>query len=157
MAYKIIFKRSWEDRTTTWEPGCPLMLDAIQVSRNTTTGEAFLQTKFRNLSGQLIESFTATFKVRFETGGTQEVTLYPLDADIKPQCFMTPDAVKLDRGDVCDVTFEITRVKDADTIWTTSVGPTSIPVQAEFAAKKELMKERDCLLIKLKKSPKTHR
>lgn len=44
--YKIVFRAdetSSDHATLLWEPPCPAMLAAVQVSRNVQTSEAYLQ------------------------------------------------------------------------------------------------------------------
>ena len=38
MAYKVIVRRDLANGQATWEPGCPLVVSALQVSRDVETG-----------------------------------------------------------------------------------------------------------------------
>ena len=54
--YKVIFKavaQTEGGHALTWEPGCPALFTAVQVSRNTSTSAAFLQLKVRNVSSKV--------------------------------------------------------------------------------------------------------
>ena len=55
--YKVILRQSVDQDDNFWEPGCPLIVETLQVSRNTETGEAYLQVKIKNLSAQTIDVY----------------------------------------------------------------------------------------------------
>ena len=101
--FKVIYRIDSTDETPdiTWEEGCPLLLDALQISRNTDTGEAFLQSRFLNISGQKIDSFKVEFTVCYGDGSEEVLCLNPLDADVfsgmtysaKPAALSAGDAI----------------------------------------------------------------
>ena len=76
--YKIIFK----DEKCPWEAGCPVLITAVQVSRNTETSEAYLQVKVKNVSNQDVESIYATLDVKFSDETSETVSIESLDADV---------------------------------------------------------------------------
>ena len=82
--FKVVYRIDPTDDTPeiTWEEGCPLLLDALQIARNTDTGEAYVQTRFLNISGEKINSFKVTITVVYGDGSEENLCLNPLDADI---------------------------------------------------------------------------
>lgn len=101
--YKVVFRA---DRTEgsqnqiAWEPGCPLIFDAAQISRHIETGAAFLQAKIRNISEDTVASFKSEITCKFTDGSKQHFTVEPLDADIPPGRYHEIRPVELPRGDV---------------------------------------------------------
>lgn len=57
--FKVVFRSDNQGADTSpgWEPGCPLLVNAVQVSRNTDTGQCYLQLKLSNISGATVDSF----------------------------------------------------------------------------------------------------
>lgn len=102
--YKVVFRASSDnpdpERLTKWEPGCPLAFEAIQVSRNVGTGQAFLQGRLKNVSAKEVPSFKAVFTCTFSDGSTADFASHPLDADIPPWMDYTISPIELPRGDV---------------------------------------------------------
>ena len=101
--FKVVYRIDPTDDTPeiTWEEGCPLLLDALQIARNTDTGEAYIQTRFLNISGEKINSFKVTITVVYGDGSEENLCLNPLDADIfsgltysaKPAVLSAGDAI----------------------------------------------------------------
>ncbi len=102
--YKVVFRTEQEE--IPWEPGCPIMFTAIQVSRNVETSEAYLQAKVRNVSGEKVESFVIWIKPKFDNGTSNGMQVDFLDADIPAgqETVLTPS--KFPRGDIssCELT-----------------------------------------------------
>lgn len=108
--YKVILHEDIQDPNDTeitWEPDCPLVLEAIQVSRCVQTGEAYLQMKLRNVGNEEICSFRALATAVFENGKSEDVEIALLDADIKPGEHCRPTPVPLERGDVSKINGKI--------------------------------------------------
>lgn len=83
----------------TWEEGCPLLLDALQIARNTDTGEAYIQTRFLNISGEKINSFKVTITVVYGDDSEENLCLNPLDADIFSGMTFSAKPAVLSAGD----------------------------------------------------------
>lgn len=146
--YKVVFR---VDKTTegedgiTWEPGCPLALEAIQVSRNVDNGQAFLQVKVRNVAGGFdgfVRSFKAECDVSYENGESQVVELSPLDADIDGGSVYVAKPVALMRGDVKKVEVRIESVDLASGKWASSSDPIALPKPKDLKLSKVARIER---------------
>ncbi len=105
--YKVILRQSLDQENSFWEPGCPLIAEALQVSRNTETGEAYLQVKIKNVSGRTVSSFHATFTVSFNQQEDQIIEVKKLDADLNPGYNLTLPPTPLLDGDVQAVRYSI--------------------------------------------------
>lgn len=99
--FKVVYRIDPTDDTPeiTWEEGCPLLLDALQIARNTDTGEAYVQTRFLNISGEKINSFKVTITVVYGDGSEESLCLNPLDADIFSGMTYSARPVVLSAGD----------------------------------------------------------
>ncbi|MEQ3016754.1 hypothetical protein AAAX59_07760 [Collinsella sp. CLA-ER-H2] len=99
--FKVVYRIDPTDDTPeiTWEEGCPLLLDALQIARNTDTGEAYVQTRFLNISGEKINSFKVTITVIYGDGSEENLCLNPLDADIFSGMTYSARPVVLSAGD----------------------------------------------------------
>lgn len=99
--FKVVYRIDPTDDTPeiTWEEGCPLLLDALQIARNTDTGEAYVQTRFLNISGETINSFKVTITVVYGDGSEENLCLNPLDADIFSGMTYSARPVVLSAGD----------------------------------------------------------
>ena len=85
--FKVVFRSDNQGADTSpgWEPGCPLLVNAVQVSRNTDTGQCYLQLKLSNISGATVDSFKLQADVSYVDGASETVELNPLDADVQPR------------------------------------------------------------------------
>lgn len=99
--FKVVHRIDPTDDTPeiTWEEGCPLLLDALQIARNTDTGKAYIQTRFLNISSEKINSFKATIAVVYGDGSEENLCLNPLDADIFSGLTYSARPVVLSAGD----------------------------------------------------------
>ena len=68
--FKVVFRSDNQGADTSpgWEPGCPLLVNAVQVSRNTDTGQCYLQLKLSNISGATVTSFKLHAAVSYVDG-----------------------------------------------------------------------------------------
>lgn len=99
--FKVVYRIDPTDDTPeiTWEEGCPLLLDALQIARNTDTGEAYIQTRFLNISGEKINSFKVTITVVYGDDSEENLCLNPLDADIFSGMTFSAKPAVLSAGD----------------------------------------------------------
>lgn len=100
--YKVIFKATSNEpgAPTHWEPGCPLLIKAVQVARDTQTGDAYLQLKLWNLTDKTIGSFVLKAEITYQDGTRETVEVNPLDADIAPCYDYKPEPISLAHGNV---------------------------------------------------------
>lgn len=84
--YKVIFRRDNQNRDSLshWEPGCPLFVDALQISRNTETGQSYLQLRMINVSDKEVSEFAVEAQVTYRDGTSESQTIACLDADLVP-------------------------------------------------------------------------
>lgn len=77
--FKVVFRSDNQGADTSpgWEPGCPLLVNAVQVSRNTDTGQCYLQLKLSNISGATVDSFKLQADVSYVDGASETVELNP--------------------------------------------------------------------------------
>ena len=128
--YKVIFREeSGADSASQikWEPGSPLSLSAVQISRNTETSESFLQVKALNIADRMVSEVHAEATVQYPDGSSETLTLDDLDADVKAGTAYTFDAVSLSRGDATRADVRMVKVKLADgETWETTTEPSPV-------------------------------
>lgn len=128
--YKVIFREeSGADSASQikWEPGSPLSLSAVQISRNTETSESFLQVKALNIADRMVSEVHAEAVVQYPGGSSETLTLDDLDADVKTGTAYTFDAVSLSRGDAVRADVRMVKVKLADgETWETTTEPSPV-------------------------------
>ena len=155
--YKVVFR---SDESTTgqhslkWEPTCPALLTAVQVSRNTQTSEAYLQIKIRNISGSAIESVMGTADVVYSSGDSDLVSIEDLDVDLPPAGQKAIKTVALPRGDVQEVAVKLTRVGSPNG-WSTSAEPLEIPQKVTLSLSEKALSERSRKLANEGVDPRT--
>lgn len=144
-AYKVIFradKSADSQNRITWEQGCPLMFDAVQISRHTETGVAFLQAKLRNIGADAVTSFKSEITCRFKDGSAQEFTIEPLDADMPPGGFYEIKPIELPRGDAVSTDASVKSAITESGEWRTSTNPARIPEGTRLELSEAALKER---------------
>lgn len=157
--YKVIFRSDNKNADTApgWEPGCPVIINAVQVSRNTETGQCYLQLKLSNLTNGVVGRFALRAEVTYADGTAEAVEIAPLDADIRPGRAHQPDAVLLTGSDVRHVTARIASATYGNEQWMSAgkvcANIAGSPLDLDQAA----TAERDHLLADLGKSPEKYR
>lgn len=149
--YKVIYRSDTKpssENPILWEPGCPLVFEAVQISRNTQTGEAYLQAKVRNISQKKIASFLSTIVVDYQEGSPQEILFHPLDADLTPGQVLVFPSEKLRQGDAISAKAVIKKVSFDDGEWTSSEVPSSIPRPQSLGLSKDAVEERRLQIFK---------
>lgn len=125
--YKVILRQSLDQGDSLWEPGCPLIVETLQVSRNTETGEAYLQVKIKNVSAYTIASFHASFTVSFEQQEDQVIEVKKLDADLNPGYNLTLPPTPLLDGAVQAVHYAIDQAKGEAVDWQSQMEVQPLP------------------------------
>lgn len=125
--YKVIHKAQGEG--IPWEPGCPVMITALQVSRNTETSECWLQAKVRNVSDAGAASIYATASLIYADGSSEELPVEFLDAGVAASCEQNLKPRKLPRGDVQTCALAVTRVETSDETWGSTGDAKPLPAQ----------------------------
>lgn len=144
--YKVIFRTSREkpdkEFPLTWERGCPLMLEAIQISRNTGNGKAFLQARLRNVCAEEVSLFKAKFVCRFKEEALQEFVIEPLDADIASGAEYVVKPIELPYGDAIGVEGAVLFVSGASETWESSIEPEMLPGSKRLGLSEDAIDER---------------
>ena len=152
--FKVIFRSDNRsaDVSPGWEPGCPLLVNAVQVSRNTDTGQCYLQLKLSNISGATVNSFKLQADVSYADGVSETVELNPLDADIQPAKTYRPEPLELTGSEIASVSVRVLEVSQPSGPWHTRQAPEPIPAGSSLALEQFAAIERKRTLIDLGKS-----
>lgn len=143
--YKVIFR---SDETTVgehrilWEPECPVLFSAIQVSRNTQTSEAYLQIKIRNVSDSTIKSVGCTAKIGYVDDSVEDYTFEDLDLDLGEVAEKPLRPQKLPKGDVEYVDIVLTSVVTSRGKWKSTGNAGDIPKAIPLALSDKGIAER---------------
>lgn len=156
MSYKVVFRTSRSDgagRALTWEAGCPLLFEAIQIARNVETGEAFLQAKLANITDGEIGSFRACLTVTHRDGSTESFDVEPLDADIAPGADYQITPLALKDGDALAATGRVLTVRTAAGSWKSSAEALPLPTPPVLNMAAEALEERRSALGRYPRFP----
>lgn len=151
--FKIIFRADSDGATrrTDWEPGCPVLIKAIQVARDTQTGDAYLQLKVWNLTDQVVGSFTLQADVAYQDGTCETIEVNPLDADIAPRRDYKPVPVHLAAGLITNVSACVLAATYGNSSWHSEQPAAPLPQGAPLNLEQGLLAERRELLASLDK------
>ena len=159
--FKVVFRSDNQGADTSpgWEPGCPLLVNAVQVSRNTDTGQCYLQLKLSNISGATVDSFKLQADVSYVDGASETVELNPLDADVQPAKTHRPEPVSLAGSQITNVIVRVLSVSQPEIEWHAEAGsePGPIPVGTELVLDKKATAERAKSLEELYKDSSKYR
>lgn len=146
-SYKVIFRA---DENTTgrdallWEPPCPVMLSAVQISRNTQTSKAYLQIKVLNISNEELKSVYGKSIIKYEDGASEEIYFEDLDVDVLPEhrdAALKPMA--LSRGDAVSATVAISQVITENGKWVSSGSASAFPQGLPLSLSEKAREERN--------------
>ena len=147
--FKVVFR---SDGNTTgehrllWTPGCPVLLTAVQVSRDTHTAKAFLQVKVRNVSGDAIKSVACRASVSYVDDTRDVIEFEDLDVDLAFSGEKPLKAHTLPRGDVEAADVTVTFVLTDREKWKAIEEPVDVPRPVPLAISKRAMERRRQLL-----------
>ena len=146
--YKVVFRADRTDgpEKVLWEPGCPIALEAVQVSRNVQTSEAYLQIKVRNVSGEMLNAVNGTAAIGYADGSSGEIDFEDLDLDLAPGNQKPLKAIALPRGDVEAASARITQAAQPSGKWKASGEPAGFPERAALELGEKAMTERKRIL-----------
>lgn len=149
--FKVVYRIDPTDDTPeiTWEEGCPLLLDALQIARNTDTGEAYVQTRFLNISGEKINSFKVTITVVYGDGSEESLCLNPLDADIISGMTYSARPVALSAGDVIAARAKVEIVCRDSGQWVSHLPLSKVRKPCALSLSSTALEERVCELREL--------
>ena len=107
--YKVIYR----DENPKWQPGCPMRIEVVQVSRDTESQAAFLQIKTRNVSANTIDAIEISAHATAPDGTVETVEFSTLDANVAAGGEWIPKALRLSSSEIEQVTTFVTRSGDA--------------------------------------------
>lgn len=138
--YKVIYKA--EGKTIPWEPGYPVVITAIQISRDVNSSEAYLQAKALNVANARIESIGIELEFRRNDGSISHATVSYPDADIPAGKEVILEPNKLPRGDVNSCAATVAWAKAADKIWKSSAKAEALPSREELSLTSRALEQR---------------
>lgn len=106
--YKVIYR----DENCAWSEGCPIQVSAVQISRDTTSGACYLQTRLRNISSNRCSSIEFVVDLADAAGNAEKIEFKLLDADLPAGGTMAPQAKKMSLSEVTGAEATVTRVDD---------------------------------------------
>lgn len=112
--YRASFHPHDENNTITWNRGCPILIEEIQVFRHSRSGEAFLVVRARNISGSDVSSFDAAIAITSADGSTEKRQVEALCCDIAAGCAYESPELAISISDVVSSTAEVGWAKLAD-------------------------------------------
>lgn len=151
--YKVVYRGDSTNGGVTWEPGCPLYLSAVQVARNTATGECYLQLKIVNVSDTTAESYKLEATIHYADGFTEAVTYEPLDANLPSHCVARPDPIALEGSQVSSVEACIKTVSGGGNQWFSTGALPENDEKEPVSLSPQASQERVIELKKLRKDP----
>lgn len=136
-SYKVVFR----DESPKWQPGCPIRVETVQVSRNTETAQCYLQLRIRNVFNSKVSKITLKAVAISPDGKTHEQVIELLDADLEPELELSPKAVELPLKDISNVEVAVAKA-DGASGWAV---PAVIPKPAELPLGEKAAAERNAL------------
>lgn len=149
MPYKIIYKATsdkTEQHQTKWEVGCPLLIKAFQVSRDTVTGDTFFQMRLKNITADTIDSFVAKARFYAQDGTLESHEIHPLDADIPAGKDYVISPIQLDNSVITEIDVKIVSTSSKSSAWKSTNDPKPIPAPQSSSICKDALNERKALL-----------
>ena len=106
--FKIVFR----DDEPMWQPGCPLLIEAVQISRNIDSAQCYLQIKCKNISDKVIRVVSLQVSIIGKDSADETLVLDYFDSDIQVGDAFTPRAKKIETVEPQSVSICVTRVDD---------------------------------------------
>ena len=138
--YKVIHRA--EGAEIPWEPGCPVALTAVQVSRNTETSEAWLQAKARNVSDMEAGSVYADLSLEYADGTGETIPAEFLDADVPAGAERPLKPRRLPRGDVQSCSLTVRRVEGPNCTWESTGEASPLPSPEKLSLSPRALSQR---------------
>lgn len=128
--FKVVYRADdtgETNRAPQWEPGCPVLVTAVQVSRHTITSNTYLQVRIDNLCDRAIETVCGSATLTYNDGSQETVEFERLDVDLAPRDSQALQAVVLPRPDAKSAQVVITHVAGDTMQWESSARPIDPP------------------------------
>ena len=148
MAYDVIYRadRSNNDGKLLWEPGCPVTLEAVQISKNTETSESFLQIKVCNISSSIVSSICGFATVCYAEGPSDRIDFEEPNLDLPTGYPKALKAISLSSGDIVSATVTITQAVQTEGKWITADKAVAYPEPIPLELSDRASSERERLL-----------
>lgn len=122
-----------------WEEGCPIFVEAVQVSRDSDRDVAFLQVRVCNVGARCIHSIEILGKILRLDGSVDDVGGVSCDIDISPGDSKPLKALELPYSDVQGASV---RIIEADN-WSSASVPSPIGKLKSISLSSDAKNERD--------------
>jgi hypothetical protein len=149
--YKVIYradKNSTGEDILHWEPPCPVLIEAVQISRNTITTKTFLQLKIKNISGKTINAVYGQASITLNDNSTDEVTFDSLDFDALQGQSITINPIELPHADIKNIYVKVIKTTSQEDTWQTANKDMSLPGKKEIELSSQAKWERERLFTK---------
>lgn len=130
--FKVVFR----DENIGWQKGCPIIIEAVQVSRNTETAQCFLQTRVKNISNRIIHKISLSIEI-MQSGNIESAILDYLDADIEAGREYVPQAKTISSTEIDTITIKVIQVDKSTFEKEPMPIPTADPLNLSVLAAKE--------------------
>ena len=150
--YKVVYRADLNDGTDKgplWEPGCPLQIVVVQVSRNVETAELYLQLRLKNVGARLVNSCKMAVILTHDDGLEEREEIEKLDIDILPGTTSDIPPLHLGSGTVASLSVRITELTAAGAAWATRIDPSPVPTKLSLELPERLLNARKRELDKI--------
>lgn len=134
-----------------WEKGCPLLVSLIDITRNPSTGEGFLDIRVGNISGEIIHGVIADVLVTYASGKQETFEYDCQDINLISSKTTSLGKIQLTDSEVDEITIDIAEVQTSVRKWEShghaspvEFGETLDLTDEMMAARKILLKESGC-------------
>lgn len=120
--YKVVLRGYFDGESSfvTWEPGCPVIVAALQVSRNKDNSEEYLQIRFKNIWNNRVELIEWSALVHFRDGSEQQISALQLDTEMGVGEVFNVKPIALEGSQTRSVDLRVLRVETASRQWISS-------------------------------------
>lgn len=123
--YKVAAKI--EGVSIPWEPGCPVILEAVQVSRDAEKGSAYLQARMKNVGARRVEYLRIKTTLSLSDGGTTGAVFEYFDISVKPGESTALPAQPTEQVNVVGIEAKAVAVKTDASEWKSTDAEGTIP------------------------------
>ena len=151
--YRVVLRYDLDNTShpILWEPGCPLLVEAAQISKNTETSECCLQTKVRNISQRTIEGFELLIDIQYGDGTCEAATVRAPDAAMQGGAEFLPTPQKIKGSDPVSLATTVCSVKLDNNTWSSDGNPSPLPELSPLSLSPKQAKERKIIITETAK------
>ena len=146
--YRVVLRADLDSAShpLLWEPGCPLLIEAVQISRNTQTAECYLQTKVKNVSPYTVEGFELSVSIHLRDESTEDLCLQILDVEIRGGEEYSAKPLQMKGNDPISLQAVIRTINLGKTTWKSSNPPMPYPERPPLSLNSTQASERSALI-----------